>query len=85
MNCDMGGEDFGRYGRELKIPSLLLRLGATPAAQLKASLAPGGKEVPILHSSEFAPDVALALPTGIRVLSTLVVSLLPPGGGAVQH
>ena len=73
----MSGEDFGRYGRELKIPSLLLRLGATPAAQLKASKASGAAPVAGLHSSKFAPDTPLTLLTGLRALSTLVLGLLP--------
>lgn len=75
----MSGEDFGRYGRELKIPSLLLRLGATPAEQLKASEQPGAAPVPGLHSSKFAPDAQLTLRTGVRVLSTMVLALLPRG------
>jgi amidohydrolase len=76
----MSGEDFGRYGRELKIPSLLLRVGATPAKQLEASHAPGATPVPGLHSSKFVPDAPLTLRTGVRVLSTLVAALLPRTG-----
>jgi len=72
----MSGEDFGRYGRELKIPSLLLRLGATPAEKLQASKASGATPVPGLHSSKFQPDAPLTLRTGLRALSTLVTALL---------
>jgi hippurate hydrolase len=78
----MSGEDFGRYGRELKIPSLLVRLGATPAKQLEASRLPGAAPVPGLHSSKFAPDAALTLRTGVRVLSTMVTALLPPAANS---
>jgi amidohydrolase len=78
----MSGEDFGRYGRELKIPSLLVRLGATPTKQLEASRLPGAAPVPGLHSSKFAPDASLTLRTGVRVLSTMVTALLPPAANS---
>ena len=72
----MTAEDFGRYGAHLKIPSLLIRLGATPEAAYKAALA-GGPPVPGLHASRFVPDAPLTLRTGVRAMVALVVSLLP--------
>ena len=36
----MGAEDFGRFGKHLKVPSLLLRLGATPEALQRAAQVP---------------------------------------------
>jgi hippurate hydrolase len=73
----MTAEDFGRFGRELKIPSLLMRLGATPKAQYEASLRPNAPPLPSLHSSQFAPDAALALRTGVRTLVALALGILP--------
>lgn len=72
----MSGEDFGRYGRVLKVPGLSVRLGATPSARLAASAAPGGTPVPGLHSSGFAPDAALTLQTGVKTLVALTLAVL---------
>jgi amidohydrolase len=73
----MGGEDFGVYGKTLSVPSLLYRLGATPAAVHRASHRPGAAPVPGLHSSRFAPDAPLTLRTGVRSMVGLVLALLP--------
>jgi hippurate hydrolase len=77
----MGGEDFGRFGKTLGIPSLLFRLGATPEAAFNASRQPGAAPLPTLHSSVFAPDVQPALRTGVRATVGLALALLakPPG------
>jgi len=75
----LSGEDFGLYGKELKIPSLLIRLGATPEAVSAASQQAGAAPVPTLHSSRFAPDAPLALRTGVRSFAALAVSLLAHG------
>lgn len=72
----MSGEDFGRYGRALKIPSLLVRVGATPSARLAASSGPHGTPVPGLHSSGFAPDAPLTLQTGVKTLVALTLGVL---------
>ena len=72
----MGGEDFGRYARTLKIPGLLLRLGATAPKLFKASKRKGDHPLPGLHSSQFAPDAALTLGTGIRVMGNLALAIL---------
>jgi amidohydrolase len=74
----MTAEDFGRYGRQLKIPSLLIRLGATPEAHLQASKKPGASPIPGLHTSRFLPDTSRALRTGVRAFAALVTALLPP-------
>lgn len=76
----MTAEDFGRYGRHLRIPSLLIRLGATPQAAYERARQPNAAAVPGLHSSRFAPDAALALRTGVRSMVALVSSLLPRAG-----
>jgi hippurate hydrolase len=74
----MTAEDFGRYGRQLKIPSLLIRLGATPDAQIQTSKKPGAPPIPGLHTSRFVPDAPQALRTGVRAFAALVTALLPP-------
>jgi len=74
----MTAEDFGRYGRHLKIPSLLIRLGATPEKAYKAARKSNAAPVPGLHTSGFAPDLDRALDTGVRGLVALVEALLPP-------
>jgi amidohydrolase len=77
MHAPMTAEDFGRFGRQLKIPSLLIRLGANSAATLQASRRPGASPLPTLHSSRFAPDAPLTLRTGVRAFVALVIALLP--------
>jgi amidohydrolase len=72
----MGGEDFGRYGKQLRIPSLLFRVGATPAALYRASQQPGAPPLPSLHSSRFAPDPEPTLRTGVRSTLALALALL---------
>ena len=72
----VGGEDFGRYGRELGAPSLLYRLGAAPPAAWEESRQPGGAPLPALHSSRFAPDAERALDTGVRATVVLLTDVL---------
>jgi amidohydrolase len=78
----MTAEDFGRFGKQLKIPSLLIRLGATAEPQYRASKKPGAAPLPGLHTSKFAPDAPQALRTGVRALVALVSALLPPTASA---
>jgi amidohydrolase len=80
----MSGEDFGAFGRYLKIPSVLMRLGASSDAALQASQAPGAQPLPTLHSSRFAPEASAALRTGVRTFVALTLSLLPKGGTKPQ-
>jgi len=80
----LGAEDFGRFGRELHVPSLQFRLGAVPEAALRASRQPGAAPLPSLHSSRFAPDAKPALQTGVRALSELVLALLAKRDGAAR-
>lgn len=74
----MGGEDFGRFARTLGVPGLMFRVGAQPADAFAASRKPGGKPVPSLHASDFAPDPGATLSTAIRAMSLLVFDLLGP-------
>ncbi|MAI81036.1 MAG: peptidase M20 [Deltaproteobacteria bacterium] len=74
----MGGEDFGRYSRELGIPGLLYRVGAQDPEKYEASRRPGGDPLPSLHSSRFAPVPELTLEAAVRSMSLLALDLLKP-------
>jgi amidohydrolase len=68
----MVSEDFGHFGDNGKIPTVLLALGAADPAKLAAGTQPG------LHSSKFSPsDPSLVLRTGVRGAVTMVMELLP--------
>ena len=71
----MAGEDFGLYGRTDKnIPITLFWLGGVEQAQYAAAQK-SGETLPSLHSSKFAPDYKVALPTGIKAMSNAAVAL----------
>jgi hippurate hydrolase len=73
----MGGEDFARYGRtEDKIPIMLIWLGAVAQAKFDAAQQPGGKPLPSLHSSEFAPDPDPTLAAGVKAMTAAAIDLL---------
>lgn len=71
----MAGEDFGLYGRtDENIPITLFWLGGVNQAQYADSIKTG--EVLLsLHSSKFAPDYKVAIPTGIKAMSNAAVAL----------
>jgi hippurate hydrolase len=67
----MVSEDFGLFGLNRKIPTVLLALGAADPAALAANTQPG------LHSSKFAPhQPELVLTTGVRAATAAVLDLL---------
>ena len=67
----MVSEDFGLFGSDGKIPTVLLALGAGDASALAAGTQPG------LHSSRIAPaDPLLVLRTGVRAAVAGVLGLL---------
>ena len=71
----MAGEDFGLYGRTDKnIPITLFWLGGVEQTQYAAAQN-SGATLPSLHSSKFAPDYKVALPTGIKAMSNAAVAL----------
>jgi amidohydrolase len=72
IDPSMVSEDFGLFGDQGKIPTVLLALGAGDPAALKAGTQAG------LHSSKFAPrDPELVLRTGVRAAVAAVMGLLP--------
>jgi len=72
----MGGEDFGRYARELQVPGLMYRLGSVDPKRLHESQQAGGAPLPSLHSSRYAPLPHPTLRTGVLTLSQLSLELL---------
>ena len=73
----MGGEDFGRYGRE-GVPILMYRLGAVDAKRLER-YKQLGVSPPSLHSSKFYPDAEDTLRTGITTMAAAALELLKRG------
>ena len=76
MKPVMGGEDFGRYAKHLKVPGFMFWLGSVNRERYEASRRPDGPRLPPLHSSTFAPDPAPAISTGVRCTASLALSLL---------
>lgn len=59
----MGGEDFGRYGRTKdNIPICMLWLGSVPKARSRAG------DTPSIHSPFYYPDPGPTIETGIKTL-----------------
>ncbi len=72
----MGGEDFGRFPRQAGAPGFIFWLGAVKHDLYEASRRPDGPVLPSLHSSKFAPDPEPTIPTGVRGMTSLALSLL---------
>jgi hippurate hydrolase len=70
----MGGEDFGRYGRE-GVPIFLYFLG-TVAPERVAEAARTGKPLPSLHSDLFYPVPEPSIKTGVLTMSLAALNLL---------
>lgn len=71
---EMGGEDFGLFGRA-GVPAFLFRLGSVPPGRMAESRKPGAKPLPTLHSSEYAPDLQPTLQAGIRAMTAAILEL----------
>lgn len=72
----MGGEDFGRYGREEpKIPIFMFRLGVIAPEKVAASKKEGATALPSLHSSKFLPERS-AIKTGVLSMTSAAMELL---------
>jgi hippurate hydrolase len=71
----MAGEDFGLYGRtDENIPITLFWLGGVNQHQYTTAMK-NGDTLPSLHSSKFAPDYKVAIPTGIKAMTNAAVAL----------
>ncbi|WP_281301453.1 MULTISPECIES: amidohydrolase [unclassified Iodidimonas] len=69
----MGGEDFGRYGRE-GIPSVIFWLGAVEPEKVAAA-ARGEISLPSLHSPFFAPLPEPTIKTGVEAMTHAALDL----------
>ncbi len=72
----MGGEDFGRYARLLKVPGFMFWLGVVDETRFKAAHEPGGTPLPSVHSAKFKTEPEPTIRTGVRSMSALALSLL---------
>lgn len=73
----MGGEDFGRYGREdPRIPIFMYRLGTISADRMAASKEDDAQPLPSLHSSKFYPEPEPTIKTGAQTLAVAVLELM---------
>ncbi len=79
VKAQMGGEDFGRYSKHLEVPGFIYWLGAVKKSTHAASQKPNGSPLPSIHSSRFAPDPEPTISTGVRCMSSLVLSLFNDG------
>jgi hippurate hydrolase len=70
----MGGEDFGRYGRE-GVPIFLWFLGTQPPQRVTAAER-DGIALPSLHSDQFYPIPEPTLRTGVLTLSMAVLNVV---------
>lgn len=73
---EMGGEDFSRFARRLKVPGLQFRIGTVSAEAVAASKRPGAPPLPSVHSSKFAPIPEPTLRTAVTAMSNLALALL---------
>jgi hippurate hydrolase len=72
----MGGEDFGRYGREDKsIKSLIFWVGGVPPAEIEAAKTEG-RTLPSLHSPFWAPDAPAVIATATEALTAMTMKLM---------
>jgi hippurate hydrolase len=71
----MGGEDFGRYGRE-GVPICFWFMGTLDPERVAAAKRPGGEPLPSLHSDVYYPVVRPSLRTGVLTMSVAVLNLL---------
>ncbi|HET6525772.1 amidohydrolase [Sphingopyxis sp.] len=75
----MGGEDFGRFGREDKsIKSLIVWVGGVPQAEYDAAKKEG-RTLPSLHSPFWAPDAPAVISTATEALTAMTMKLMTKG------
>ncbi len=74
--AEMGGEDFGRFAHHLKVPGLQFRTGTVSPESVAESKRPGGKPLPSVHSSKYAPLPEPSIRTAVTAMSNLALALL---------
>src|SRR5262249_40484023 len=71
----MGGEDFGRYGKE-GVPIFLYFIGTSDPEKVAAASKEGAKPLPSVHSDQFAPVPEPTIKTGVTTMSMAVLNLM---------
>ncbi len=71
----MGGEDFGRYGKD-GTPICIYFLGTIAKEKYAESQKPDGPILPSLHSNSYAPLPEPSIRNGVRTMSLAVMDLL---------
>jgi hippurate hydrolase len=71
----MGGEDFGRYGRE-GVPIFLYFLGTMEPERVATSKRPGGEPLPSLHSDVYYPIPEPSIRNGVLTMTVSVLNLM---------
>ncbi len=71
----MGGEDFGRYGRE-GVPIFFYFLGTMDPERVAASKRPGGEPLPSLHSDLYYPIPEPSIRNGVLTMTVSVLNLM---------
>jgi hippurate hydrolase len=71
----MGSEDVGLFSLDGKIPTVMYWLGSSAPDKLAESRRTG-VPMPSLHSALFAPDVQLAIPTGVTAMTAAALDIL---------
>ncbi|MCZ2341851.1 MAG: amidohydrolase [Bacteroidales bacterium] len=71
----MGGEDFGRYGRE-GIPICMYFLGTISQEKYDAAQHPGAAQLPGMHSDSYAPVPEPSIRNGVRTMASAVLNLM---------
>jgi amidohydrolase len=71
----MGGEDFGRFGRE-GVPICMYFLGTISPEKYAAAQKPGAPLLPSMHADSYVPLPEPSLKTGVKTLSAAVLELV---------
>lgn len=73
----MAGEDFGRYHiADPSIQSVIYWVGGVPKDKWDAAQAAGGKGLPSLHSSKWAPDAESVIGTAAEAMTAAALDVL---------
>ncbi|MEG3182339.1 amidohydrolase [Sphingomonas sp. LT1P40] len=73
----MAGEDFGRYHiADPSIQSVIYWVGGVPKDKWDAAQAAGGKGLPSLHSSKWAPDAEAVIATAAEAMTAAALDVL---------
>ena len=77
----MGAEDFSEYGlTKEKVPLCMFWLGTQPPESVAEAKAKGAS-LPSLHSPFFKPIPEPTIETGVKAMTSAVISLMKPAGG----